>query len=193
MQQRTPSQRTTQYPPAQRGSHRIPNIQFSNVRVRCCPYAIGCYFCMKETSEHVPVHWQQGEFQWWTHCFICWMPASNHGVSHDQGYTFGLVITRSTEDIVSNFEINDPALSDHNSVHIKCDNLGQLCPVQYDSCWCPGCATGYWGLVSLTWFRVECLSGFAHLQGWVLKCHLVLWPISDSCLRVTLCSVDKWV
>ena len=33
-----------------------------------------------------------------------------------------------------------------------------------------------------------------HLQGvWVLKCHSVLWPIFDSCLRIILCSVDTWV
>ena len=41
------------------------------------------------------------------------------GVTHDLGHTLDLVITRSTEDIVSNFEINDPALSDHNPVHFK--------------------------------------------------------------------------
>ena len=41
------------------------------------------------------------------------------GVTHDLGHTLDLVVTRSTEDIVSNFEINDPALSDHNAVHFK--------------------------------------------------------------------------
>ena len=41
------------------------------------------------------------------------------GVTHDLGHTLDLVINRSTEDIVSNFEINDPALSDHNAVHFK--------------------------------------------------------------------------
>ena len=41
------------------------------------------------------------------------------GVTHDQGHTLDLVITRSTEDIVSNLEIRDPALSDHNAVHFK--------------------------------------------------------------------------
>ena len=40
----------------------------------------------------------------------------------------------------------------------ECDDSGQLCQVQHDSCWCPGCATGYWGLVSLVHFRVEYLS-----------------------------------
>ena len=35
--------------------------------------------------------------------------------------------------------------------------------------------------------------GFGHLQAWVLKCHSVLGPIFDSCLRIVLCSVDTWV
>ena len=41
------------------------------------------------------------------------------GVTHDQGHILDLVITRSTEDIVSNLEMRDPALSDHNAVHFK--------------------------------------------------------------------------
>ena len=36
--------------------------------------------------------------------------------THDQGHNFDLFITRSTEDIANNLEINDPALSDHNAV-----------------------------------------------------------------------------
>ena len=35
--------------------------------------------------------------------------------------------------------------------------------------------------------------GFERVHVWVLKCHSVLWPIFDSCLRMVLCNVDTWV
>ena len=62
-------------------------------------------------------------------------------------------------------------------------------------------------IISMWWFEstvsgsiwqllmpiVATWSGFEHLLVWVLKCHSVLWPISDSCLRIILCNVDTWV
>ena len=30
------------------------------------------YFYMEETWEHVSVHWQQGNYQLWANCFMCW-------------------------------------------------------------------------------------------------------------------------
>ena len=53
---------------------------------------------------------------------------------------------------------------------------------------------GYPELMSLVHFKVEYLSDIWTPTGvWVLKCHSVLWPIFDSCLRIILCSVDTWV
>ena len=40
---------------------------------------IWVYFCMTETWEHISVHWQQGKYQIWANCFMCWMPAANPG------------------------------------------------------------------------------------------------------------------
>ena len=34
---------------------------------------------MKETWEHVSVHWQQGKYQLWANCFMRWMPLLNRG------------------------------------------------------------------------------------------------------------------
>ena len=49
----------------------------------------------------------------------------------------------------------------------NCDDSGEQCQVQYDSCWCPESRPGYLELMSLVHYRVECLSGFEHLQVWV--------------------------
>ena len=35
------------------------------------------FLSMKETWEHVSMHWQQGDFELWVNCFMCWMPAAN--------------------------------------------------------------------------------------------------------------------
>ena len=89
------------------------------------------------------------------------------------------------------------ACSQNICEHVKfcmCDDSGQPCQVQQDSCWCPGCTTGYLGLVSLTRFMFEYLSDIWSPTGaWVLTYHSVLWPIFDSCLRIILCCVDTWV
>ena len=37
------------------------------------------HFCIKETWEHVSVHWQHGKYQLWANCFMRWMPVLNQG------------------------------------------------------------------------------------------------------------------
>ena len=73
---------------------------------RCVKLNIWCAWI----STYCPASWPD---------IIFWSQTPVLGVTHDQGHTLDLVITRSTEDIVSNFEINDPALSDQNAVHFK--------------------------------------------------------------------------
>ena len=36
---------------------------------------------MEETCEHASVHWQQGYYQLWANCCMCWNPFSIAGLS----------------------------------------------------------------------------------------------------------------
>ena len=35
------------------------------------------HFCVKETWKLVSMHWQQGKYQLWANCYMCWMPVAN--------------------------------------------------------------------------------------------------------------------
>ena len=37
-------------------------------------------FCIEETREHVSEHWQEGNYQLWANCFMCWNPVSIAGL-----------------------------------------------------------------------------------------------------------------
>ena len=73
-------------------------------------------------------------------------------------------------------------------IHVRCSSfiLWWFGSTVSGSTWqllMPGCATGYWGLASLTCFMFEYLSEIWTPTGaWVLTCHLVAWSNFDSCV-----------